>query len=288
MERRNCKQILQKIPVPSEVLSMFWNMKESAIPLADGSVDCAVFGYGDKPFVIIPGLSLRDVRGAGAGLAMMYRQFAGEYRVYVIDKKSDIAEGYTVADLAEDTAAAMRALGITGACVLGVSLGGMIAQEIAIRYPELVQKLVLGVTASRVNDTMTAVVSKWINLASQGDFGGIVTDMMEVMYSANYRKRYGWIFPVLAGFAKPKNETRFIRLAKACLTCTAYDRLSEIACPTLVLGGAADKIVTGKASLEIAGILGCELYMYEDLGHSAYEEAADFNDRVCCFLRKEV
>ena len=267
---------------------MFRNLKESTVSLDTGTVDYAVFGKGDKPFVIIPGLSMRDVRGAGAGLAMMYRMFAKEYRVYVIDKKSDIPEGCTVADLAEDTAAAMRMLGITDACVMGVSLGGMIAQELAIRYPDFVEKLVLGVTASRTNDTMIAVVSRWIALAENGDFGGIVRDMMEVMYSADYAKRYGWMFPVLAKFAKPKNEERFIRLAKACLTCDTYDRLGEIHCPTLVLGGAEDKIVTGEASLEIAGKIGCTVHLYEGLGHSAYEEAADFNERVCGFLRGNI
>lgn len=267
---------------------MFRNLKESTVLLESGCIDYAVFGQGDKPFVIIPGLTLRDVKGAGTGLALMYRQFAKEYRVYVIDKKSDVPEGYTVAALAEDTAAAMTALGITDACVMGVSLGGMITQELAIRYPGLVKKLVLGVTASRVNNTMTAAVNRWITFAEKGDFGGIVADMMKIMYSPNYVKRYGWMFPLLAKFAKPKNETRFIHLAKACLTCDSYDRLGEITCPTLVLGGAKDKIVTGEASLEIADMLGCEIHMYEELGHSAYEEAADFNDRVYRFLRKEV
>lgn len=251
-----------------------------------GSIDYAAFGREDKPFVIIPGLSLRDVKGAGAGLALMYRMFAKEYRVYVIDKKSNIPEGCTVADLAEDTAAAMNALGITNACVMGVSLGGMIAQELAIRYPELVKKLVLGVTASRTNDTMTAAVSKWIALAESGNFGGIVADMMEVMYSASYVKRHGWMFPLLTIFAKPKNEARFIRLAKACLTCDTYDRLGKIICPTLVLGGADDKIVTGEASLEIVEKIGCKIHMYDGLGHSAYEEAADFNARIYDFLRE--
>lgn len=267
---------------------MLWNLKESAVPLAGGSMDYAVFGYGNKPFVIIGGLSLRDVRGAGAGLALMYRMFVKEYRVYVIDKPSDIAEGCTVADLAEATAAAMKTLGIADACVMGVSLGGMIAQELAIRHPELVKKLVLCVTASRVNDTMTAVVGNWITLAEKGDFGGIVADMMDVMYSERYVRRYGWMFPLLAKFAKPKNELRFIRLAKACLTCNTYDRLETMTCPTLVLGGADDKIVTGEASLEIAEKCGCSFHLYEGLGHAAYEEAADFNDRIKQFADEPI
>ena len=265
---------------------MLWNLEESAVSLASGSIDYAVFGRGKTPFVILPGLSLRDVKGAGAPLALMYRMFAKEYRVYVIDKKSEMAEGCTVTDLAEDTAAAMHALGIADACVMGVSLGGMIAQELAIRHPELVRKLVLGVTASRVNDTVTAVVGNWITLAKQGDFGGIVADMMHVLYSERYVRRYGRMFPLLAKFAKPKNEARFINLAKACLSCDTYDRLDGITCPTLVLGGADDRIVTAEASLEIARKCGCSCHIYEEFGHAAYEEAADFNERVKQFLQE--
>ena len=266
---------------------MLWNLSESTVSVAGGRIDYAVFGRGEKPFVILPGLTLRDVRGAGMGLALMYRQFARDYRVYVIDKSSAVPEGCSVADLAEETAAAMTLLGITDACVMGVSLGGMIAEELAIRHPELVRRLVLGVTACRVNDTMTAVVGRWITLAERGDFGTIVTNMTEVMYSEKYVKRYGWMFVLLAAFAKPKNEARFIRLAKACLTCDCSERLGAITCPTLVLGGAEDKIVTGQASREIAGTLGCAMHLYEGLGHAAYEEAPDFNDRVYRFLREE-
>ena len=264
---------------------MLWNLKESSVTVGGSRVDYAVFGRGSKALVIIPGLSLRDVRGAGAGLAWMYRRFAKDYRIYVLDKKVDIPEGCTVADLARDTVEALQTLGIHQASYLGVSLGGMIAQEIAIAHPEMVERLILGVTASRTNHTMQAVVGNWIELAERGDFGGIVLDMLTVMYSARYAKRYRWIFPLLAKYAKPKNEERFIRLAKACLTCEAYDRLGEIKAPTLVLGGEADRIVTGEASREIAARLGCEIYMYEELGHAAYEEAADFNERIERFLK---
>lgn len=266
---------------------MLWNLKESTVTLDTGRIDYAVFGNGETPFVIIPGLTLRDVRGAGAGLALMYRLFAKDYRVYVLDKKSDIPEGCTVASLAEDTAEAMSALGIADACVLGVSLGGMIAQELAIAHPALVKKLVLGVTSSRTNDTMRTVIGRWITLAENRAFGDIVNDMRTVMYSEKYVKRYGWMFPILAKCAKPGNETRFVRLAKACLTCDTFGRLDNIVCPTLVIGGREDRIVTGEASLEIAEKLSCGIHMYEGLGHSAYEEAADFNKRIYAFLQNE-
>lgn len=247
-------------------------------------MDYAVFGKGKTPLVILPGLTLRDVKGAGAGLAWMYRRFAQDYRVYVLDKNTDIPKGCTIADLAEDAATAMQALHITDACLFGVSLGGMIAQELAISYPHLVRKLVLGVTASRTNDTLRAVVDRWIAQAENGNFGGMVREMLTLMYSDAYAKRYRCLFPVLAKVSKPKDAQRFVRLAQACLTCQTYERLMQIQAPTLVLGGAADRIVGAEASPEIAERLSCEIHMYEGLGHAAYEEAADFNLRIQRFL----
>lgn len=79
---------------------------------------------------------------------------------------------------------------------------------------------------------------------------------------------------------------RLLPLTRACLTCDTCDRLTEIRCPVLVLGGGKDRVVSGEASREIAEKLQCECYMYEELSHEAYNEAPDFNRRVLEFLRK--
>lgn len=72
---------------------------------------------------------------------------------------------------------------------------------------------------------------------------------------------------------------------KSCLTCNTYDRMEEIKCPVYVIGGCKDKIVTGEASYEIANKIGCSIFMYENLGHAAYDETKDFNKRVYDFFR---
>ena len=51
-----------------------------------------------------------------------------------------------------------------------------------------------------------------------------------------------------------------------------------------MIGGVEDSVVTGQASWEIADTLGCEIYMYDNLGHVTYEEAADYNMRILKFL----
>ncbi len=263
-----------------------WARHVESLPLKiDGTdLDCVRFGTGDDPLVLIPGLSFQRVKGAALPLAYMYRIFSKRYTVYVIDKKAAVPEGHTIRDLADDTARAMERLHLSSADVFGVSQGGMIAQYLATDHPHLVHKLVLSVTASRRNETMEATIGDWIDMAERGAYDALVIDMFHRMYSAAYLKRYGWAFPILSRIGRPKEFGRFIALAKACLTCEAYPELQKIACPVFVIGGRRDRVVTGEASEEIAARIGCELYLYDGLGHAAYEEAPDHNDRIYRFL----
>lgn len=263
-----------------------YHAKNLTLRLDDISIDYARFGNGEKTLVMIPGLNLRGVKGAALPLAYMYRAFANDYTIYVFDRRTDVPDGFTVKDIADDTARAMKALGIEKATVFGVSQGGMIAQYLALDYPELVNKLVLAVTLSRTNETVKTVIENWIELAENGKLSSVVLDMMSKMYSDAYLKKYGFMIPLVAKFTKMTDPKRFISLAKACLTCDTYERLGEIKCPAFVIGGSEDKIVTAEASREIAEKLGCELYMCEGYGHAAYEEVKDFNGRVLSFINK--
>ena len=233
---------------------------------------------------MIQGLNTRGIKGAALSLAYMYRIFAKDFTVYLFDRRPDVYEGITVRDMADDIAEAMDALGLRDACVLGVSQGGMIGQYLAIDRPDLVSRLVLAVTLSRNNDTVISVIENWIALTEAGDMKALVLDMAEKMYSEAYLKRYRPLLPLLTLLQKPKDTTRFITLARSCLSSNAYEELDKISCPVLVLGGAMDKVVGGGASAEIAERLGCEMHIYPDLGHAAYEEAGDFNQRIYDFF----
>jgi len=266
---------------------MLYNAKEQTLTIQDIQMDYITFGNGTKPLIMVQGLNTNDIKGSAVPLAMMYRIFAKEYKVYLFDRRKNLSENVTVKDLASDLALAMDALNIKNADVFGVSQGGMLAQHLAIERPDLVNKLVLAVTLSRNNDTVQIVVNEWIRITEQEDWKSLVADMAEKMYSEEYMKKYKPMLPLLTMLQKPKDVKRFITLAKACLTCETYEELEKIKCPVLVIGGAKDEVVTGQASKEIAEKLGCEIYMYENLGHAAYEEAKDFNKRVYDFLKGE-
>lgn len=261
-------------------------VKYLALRVGGSELGCVRFGAGGRPLLLLPGLSLQRVKTAAPLLAYQYRAFAKEYTVYAFDKRAEVPEGYTIRELADDLADAMGQLQLRDADVFGISQGGMIAQYLAIGYPQLVHKLVLCVTASRCNPVMERVLALWVQLARQGDYGRLMQDTFEKMYSPAYLKRHRRLLPLVSRIGKPKGFGRFIALAESCLTCEAYPELHKIACPVFVIGGRQDAVVTGEASQEMAERLCCPCYLYDGLGHAAYDEAPDFSSRVYRFLRE--
>lgn len=268
---------------------MLYNSGSGSVVLGGKTMEYVCFGYGEKALIMIPGLSegLKTVKGTGLGFARSYRIFAGDYRVYMFSRFNEMDEGTTTRDMARDLKLACDELGITSADVLGVSEGGMIAQHLALDYPEFVKKLILAVTASRKYPVMEECIPQWIKMADNDDYSGIMTDTAMRSYSEAFLKKYGRFLPLLTVSGKPKSFSRFIIQANACLTHNAYDRLGEIKCPVLILGGSVDKIVGPQASYDIAEkIPGSVLYMYEGQSHAPYqEEEADFNSRVLEFIK---
>ncbi len=266
---------------------MLLNAKNGVVTLGDTEMDYISFGKGNDILIILPGLGdgLTTVKGTALPFAMAYREYAASYKVYVFSRKNQLKEGYSTRDMAKDQAEAMEKLGISKADIMGVSQGGMIAQYLAIDYPELVNKLVLAVTLSKQNETVQRVVKSWMEMAKHKDYRSLIIDTVENSYSERYLKRHRFLYPILSRMRKPKNFSRFLIQANSCIHHNAYPELEKIKCPTLIVGGDSDKIVEPGSSVEIAEkIKGSELYIYNGLGHATYEEAKDFNNRVLKFL----
>lgn len=189
--------------------------------------------------------------------------------------------------MAKDHTEAMSILSISKADVLGISQGGMIAQYLTIDYPDLVNNLILAVTSAKPNETIEKVVGVWIEMAMQGNYKDLMIDTAEKSYSERYLKKYRRLYSLLGRMGKPKSFKRFLIQAASCISHNADEELNKIICPTLVIGGDCDKIVgTASASAIADKISKSELFVYNGLGHAAYEEAKDFNERVLNFLMR--
>ena len=245
------------------------------------------FGTGPRVLVILPGLGdgLRTVRGTALPMAWMYRMFAKDFTVYMLSRKNDLPKGHSTRDMARDLQEAMDALGIERADILGVSMGGMIAQWLAVDHPQKVGRLILTVTASRPNPILTESITQWMTQANAGDHTALMDSNLRRIYSAAYCRKNGWLVPILGKLTRPSSYGRFLILAQACLCHDAFALLPRIAAKTLVIGGELDEALGGEASREIAGqIPSASLKMYPQWGHGLYEEARDFNQTVLDFL----
>lgn len=262
--------------------------KNGCLKLYTGEMDYIRFGCGRRTLVMLPGVGdgLKTVKGMALPFALLYRTLAKDFTVYVFSRRRELPRRMTTREMAEDLNQAMDLLSISDAAINGVSQGGMVAQWLAVDHPDKVGKLVLTVTLSRQNETVRDVIARWTDMANRGDYKGIMLDTAERSYSEKRLKTARIEYGLLGGFGKPKSFQRFLTQAESCLTHDAYDSLDRISCPTLVIGGTDDRIVTGRASAEIAEkIPGSVLYMYEGLGHGLYEEASDYLQQLADFCR---
>lgn len=268
---------------------MMFHAKNGTLRIGNTEMDYIRFGTGKRNLVILPGLGdgLTTVKGTALPMAWMYRIFAKDFTVYAFSRKNDLPKGYSTRDMARDQAETMELLGIEKADVFGVSMGGMIAQWLAVDYPEKVNKLILTVTCARPNPILTESVEEWIRLAKEGDAAGFMDSNLRRIYSDDYYRKNKWMAPVVGKLTKPKSYDRFFVQAEACLTHDAFDRLHEIRAATLVVGGEKDLALGGEASREIAAeIHGAQLKMYAQWGHGLYEEEREFNRMILEFLKR--
>ena len=250
-------------------------------------MDYVRFGNGEKALIVIPGLGdgLLTLKGTALPFALVYGHYAEGYTLYGISRRRDLPHGYTTWEMADDIAAAMDALAIGEANIVGISQGGMIAQHLALRHAQKVSKLVLAVTLARQNETIQAVVRRWMELARAGDYRRIVIETADKSYGAAYLRRRRWLYALAGSFLRPKSPERYLTMTEACLQHDGYDMLERISCPVLVIGGGQDRIVGCAAADEVAGrIPGSKLYIYPHLGHGLYAEARDFPQRVLDFF----
>ena len=249
------------------------------------------FGQGAQTLVILPGLSVQSVMGFADAAAESYRILADDYTVFVLDRRNELPDAYSVPEMARDTAAALRALGLSRVDLFGASQGGMIAMTLAIAHPELVRKLVLGSTAARMEDARFRTVEEWIRLARAGRSEELYLAFGEAVYPRSVFDASRELLSRAAKTVTDEELRRFVVLAEGMRHFDVVADLEKIACPVLVLGSADDRVLGTGASVQLAERLSrrgaAVLHLYDGYGHAAYDTAPDYKERILRFLAAE-
>ena len=187
---------------------------------------------------------------------------------------------YTIPIMADDAAGLLRHLGIRQAYVFGVSMGGMIAQELVLRHPQMVRRLVLGCTSCGGPQAFLASLDVIVKLIHPPDMAleEAVRRQWTVMFSSTFLETQQGFLEMLTRCAllHPAPPHTSLRHLMAVQRFNTYGRLGMITTPTLVITGADDLIVPPANSILLAArIHGSYLEMLKNTGHGFFWEAPE-------------
>jgi 3-oxoadipate enol-lactonase len=244
----------------------------------------------------VPVLLIHGLAGDVSAWAAQVAKLKDRYRVVAFDNRgagrsTQVDEPVTTADLAQDTIGLMQELGLSKAHIVGRSMGGAIAQIVAIERPELVRSLAMCASfakldplGERVLTNMRQVLEWRGNWADHARHS--VQNFVGYEFFNRERERVAWIENLIGG------ETRlpacYVRQNHACLEHDTLARLDRIKCPTLIMGGANDPICSPTCTQWMAdGIANSEVVMFDGCSHFfLIEQAEKFMSTLTDWLGK--
>ncbi|MEX0847588.1 MAG: alpha/beta fold hydrolase [Ilumatobacteraceae bacterium] len=248
-----------------------------------------VFGRASAPVVVM-------IQGLGAdkhGWDMQRFVLATRYRVVALDNRgagrSDKPFGhYSLEQMADDAISVLDAVGSDRAHVVGASMGGAIAQIVALKHPDRMLSLTLACTACRNHPWREELLTSWATRASELGMGAMTREAARwVIGPRSFRRllpAFGWLGPLAMG--RPTHA--FVAQVRAILATdeAMADQLSSITVPALVMVGNQDILTPRGDSEEIADRLpNAELVVISGAAHGfMVEHATTFNRVLLEFL----
>lgn len=235
------------------------------------------FGKGEKAFILLPGSSMTSILLAEDGVKGLFAPYTEDYHIYVFDVPENLDVITGIDQFADIIADAANDLGIKEADVFGASMGGMIAQKLAIRHADLVRSLTLASSMSRNNEMSKEVISKWSDTSVPEELAKVVNTHV---YSEEFYNTYAETFHAMESSATAEGVKRMHNLTRMIKDFSTYDELNQIKCPVYVFAGSSDNTLGVNASTEIAEKLGCFIKVYDGYSHAVYDEYPGFYDGV--------
>lgn len=231
-----------------------------------------------EPLLLIQGMSGTHVAWGQpfrAGLEAGFECVAFDNRG--VGLSGAVSEPFTIAEMAADAAALLDALEIESAHVLGISMGGMIAQELALAAPQRVRSLTLGCTYCGGPGSQLMDPTDFQGLAeamASGDRERIFRAMYDLNLSPGFRgdeSRYAEFTAMAAELPTPRRTVEL--QLQAIIGHDTSARLPGLAPPTLVIHGTVDRVLGYPNGPLIASLIpGARLETFDEIGHMFWWE----------------
>jgi 3-oxoadipate enol-lactonase len=246
--------------------------------------------HGDgEPLLLVEGLAMDTL-----GWALQVPAFSARHKTVVFDNRdvgqSSMADGsYDIADMARDALALADALELDSFHLLGMSMGGTIAQEMALAVPERIRTLTLAVTyawTGRWARTLSAVWGARVQRMSREER---IDELMLLCFSEEFFENaegVAWLRDLMLQNPHPQPDDAFARQLEAASRHDADERLAALDMPTHVIGAERDILVPVWKSRELAELIpGAKLTILDHRPHGVNVEGAEeFNSAVLDFI----
>ncbi|HEY2560765.1 MAG TPA: alpha/beta fold hydrolase [Caldimonas sp.] len=193
---------------------------------------------------------------------------------------------YTIDDLVDDAARLIREWGRGPVAWIGLSMGGMVGQGLAVRHPELLRGAVLANTVARYPDAARPTWAARIAAVEQGGMAAVTDAVVERYLHADYRAAHPDVAAALRAKLLRTDPAAYVACCHAVANVDWLERLASVRLPTLVIAGARDAGATPEMARAIAErIAGAELRVFADASHLSVVEVGDeFHAAVSSFL----
>jgi len=221
------------------------------------------------------------------------------YKVIIFDNRGTGSSSkpnmpYSIGQMADDTRAVLDAAGIDSAHVYGISMGGMIAQRFALKYPERTRSLILGCTTSGGIHHVQPGADVAMQLLSRGSAIATPEEIAwataPILYSSSFIEncRDQVAEDIQKRIEVPVKPYAYMLQLQACLAHDTYSEIDQINVPVLVIHGNADRLVPYANGVTLAEkIPNAEFLTINGAGHIYVTEANDLaNERILDFLSK--
>jgi 3-oxoadipate enol-lactonase len=251
------------------------------------------------------GIDLRyDIQGQGPWLILSHSlatdlslwdaqlsALAERFRVLRFDTRGHGGSGaptgaYDFPMLTADVLGLMDALGVARASFVGISMGGMIGQHLALAAPERLERLVLASTTSRYPPEAAALWAERIRTVAAAGIEPQVVPTLERWFTPSYRAAHPEVMARIAGLIRATPVGGYIGCCQAISTLATTARLPDIRCPTLVIAAKEDAGTPPAMGEEIAAAIpGARFASLAGASHLCnVEQAAAFNRLLLDFL----
>ena len=195
---------------------------------------------------------------------------------------------YAMDDLVDDAVRLIREWGHGPVVWIGLSMGGMVGQGLAIRHPDLLRGAVLANTTARYPEATKPTWAARIAAVEQGGMAAVADAVVERYLSADSRAAHPELAQALRARLLRADPKGYVACCHAVAGVDYLDRLAGVRVPTLVLAGAKDVGATPEMAKAIADrIAGAELRVFDDAAHLSVAEVPDaFHDAVAAFLAR--